>query len=53
MLVLLAWVIGGVLALFGALTYSKLGARRPDAGGLYEFIRDGFGGGPAFLFGLA
>jgi basic amino acid/polyamine antiporter, APA family len=53
MLALSAWVIGGVLALFGALTYSELGARRPDAGGLYIFIRDGFGNGPAFLFGLA
>jgi basic amino acid/polyamine antiporter, APA family len=53
MLALSAWVIGGVLALFGALTYSELGARRPDAGGLYVFIRDGFGSGPAFLFGLA
>jgi basic amino acid/polyamine antiporter, APA family len=53
MLALSAWVIGGVLALFGALTYSELGARRPDAGGLYIFIRDGFGRGPAFLFGLA
>jgi basic amino acid/polyamine antiporter, APA family len=52
-LALSAWVIGGVLALFGALTYSELGARRPDAGGLYVFIRDGFGRGPAFLFGLA
>jgi basic amino acid/polyamine antiporter, APA family len=52
-LALSAWVIGGVLALFGALTYSELGARRPDAGGLYIFIRDGFGRGPAFLFGLA
>jgi basic amino acid/polyamine antiporter, APA family len=52
-LALSAWVIGGVLALFGALTYSELGARRPDAGGLYIFIRDGFGNGPAFLFGLA
>jgi basic amino acid/polyamine antiporter, APA family len=47
-----AWIIGGVLALFGALTYSELGARRPDAGGLYVFIRDGFGRAPAFLFGL-
>lgn len=52
LLALSAWVIGGVLALFGALTYSELGARRPDAGGLYIFIRDGFGRGPAFLFGL-
>jgi basic amino acid/polyamine antiporter, APA family len=53
LLALSAWGIGGVLALFGALTYSELGARRPDAGGLYIFIRDGFGRGPAFLFGLA
>lgn len=53
MLALSAWVVGGVLALFGALTFSELGARRPDAGGLYVFIRDGFGHSPAFLFGLA
>jgi basic amino acid/polyamine antiporter, APA family len=52
MLALSAWVVGGVLALFGALTYSELGARRPEAGGLYVFIRDAFGPGPAFLFGL-
>jgi basic amino acid/polyamine antiporter, APA family len=52
-LALSVWIIGGVLALFGALTYSELGARRPHAGGLYVFIRDGFGRGPAFLFGLA
>jgi basic amino acid/polyamine antiporter, APA family len=53
LLALSVWGVGGVLALFGALTYSELGARRPDAGGLYIFIRDGFGRGPAFLFGLA
>lgn len=52
MLAISVWVIGGVLALLGALTYSELGARRPDAGGLYVFIRDGFGHAPAFLFGL-
>jgi basic amino acid/polyamine antiporter, APA family len=53
LLALSTWVIGGVLALFGALTYSELGARRPDAGGIYVFIREGFGRGPAFLFGLS
>jgi basic amino acid/polyamine antiporter, APA family len=51
-LALSAWIAGGVLALFGALTYSELGSRRPDAGGLYVFIREGFGRGPAFLFGI-
>jgi APA family basic amino acid/polyamine antiporter len=48
---LLVWVAGGVLSLLGALTYAELGAMRPDAGGLYTYIRDGFGRFPAFLFG--
>jgi basic amino acid/polyamine antiporter, APA family len=50
---LMAWVAGGIIALFGALTFSELGARRPNAGGLYIYIRDAFGRAPAFLFGLS
>ncbi len=45
------WFVGGVLSLLGALTYGELSATRPRAGGLYVFIRDGFGALPAFLFG--
>ena len=45
------WLVGGVLSLLGALTYGELSATRPRAGGLYVFIRDGFGALPAFLFG--
>jgi APA family basic amino acid/polyamine antiporter len=45
------WFLGGVLSLLGALTYGELSATRPQAGGLYVFIRDGFGALPAFLFG--
>jgi basic amino acid/polyamine antiporter, APA family len=52
-LALMAWVAGGIIALFGALTFSELGARRPNAGGLYIYIRDAFGRAPAFLFGLS
>jgi APA family basic amino acid/polyamine antiporter len=48
---LLVWLAGGVLSLLGALTYSELGAMKPAAGGLYVYIRDGFGRFPAFLFG--
>jgi APA family basic amino acid/polyamine antiporter len=48
---LLVWLIGGVLSLLGALTYGELGASRPDAGGLYVYIRDAFGPLPAFLYG--
>lgn len=45
------WLIGGVLSLFGALAYAELGAMDQSAGGLYAYIRDGFGDFPAFLFG--
>src|SRR5712664_1183259 len=39
----LVWIIGGFLSLLGALTYAELAAANPEAGGLYVFIRDGFG----------
>jgi amino acid transporter len=52
-LLLLAWVLGGVVALCGALTYAELAAMFPRSGGIYVFIREGFGALPAFLFGWA
>jgi len=48
---LLVWFAGGILSLLGALTYGELSAMSPKAGGLYIFIRDGFGKLPAFLYG--
>ncbi len=48
---LLVWLAGGLLSLLGALTYGELSATRPQAGGLYAYIRDAFGSMPAFLFG--
>ncbi len=48
---LLVWLIAGVLSLLGALTYGELGASKPEAGGLYSYIRDAFGPLPAFLYG--
>mgnify|MGYP001608236523 FL=1 len=48
---LLVWTAAGVLSLLGALTYGELGAMKPDAGGLYVYIRDAFGPLPAFLYG--
>src|ERR1700726_3191906 len=50
-LALLVWLAGGVLSLLGALTYAELAAANPEAGGLYCYIRDGFGRLPAFLYG--
>jgi basic amino acid/polyamine antiporter, APA family len=50
-LVYLAWIVGGLLSFFGALTYAELGAVRPFAGGEYVYIRDAYGPLPAFLYG--
>ena len=49
--VLILWVIGGLLTLAGVLCYAELGARRPQAGGTYVYLREAFGQLPAFLFG--
>jgi amino acid transporter len=46
----LAWVIGGVACLCGALVYAELAARYPETGGEYTFLRRGFGEGVAFVF---
>jgi APA family basic amino acid/polyamine antiporter len=48
---LLVWLAGGALSLLGALTYAELAAANPEAGGLYCYIRDGFGRITAFLYG--
>jgi basic amino acid/polyamine antiporter, APA family len=48
---LLVWLVGGVLSLLGALTYAELAAAKPEAGGLYCYIRDAFGRVSAFLYG--
>lgn len=50
-LVYLAWIVGGLLSFFGALTYAELGAVRPFAGGEYVYIRDAYGPLPGFLYG--
>ncbi len=50
-LAVVVWLAAGILSLLGALTYGELGAAKPDAGGLYVYIRDAFGPLPAFLYG--
>src|SRR6202049_5370021 len=50
-LVYLAWIVGGVLSLAGAITYAELGAMKPQAGGEYVYIRDAYGPLPGFLYG--
>jgi basic amino acid/polyamine antiporter, APA family len=49
--VLLAWVLGGIIALFGALTIAELAGALPRSGGVFAYILEAFGPLPAFLFG--
>jgi basic amino acid/polyamine antiporter, APA family len=50
-LVYLAWLVGGLLSFFGALTYAELGAMKPQAGGEYIYVRDAYGPLGGFLYG--
>lgn len=50
---LLVWIVGGVIALCGALTLAEVAGALPETGGLYVFIREAWGRLPAFLFGWA
>ena len=49
-LVYLAWMAGGLLSFFGALTYAELGAMKPQAGGEYVYVRDAYGPLAGFLY---
>ena len=51
--VILAWVLGGVLSICGSLVLTELAVRHPKTGGLYVFIREGFGDASGFVFGWA
>ena len=46
-----AWIVGGLLSIFGAISFAELGAAMPEAGGEYAYLRCGFGPIWGFLFG--
>lgn len=48
---LIVWSVGGLFALCGALTLAELAGALPKTGGMYAYIREGWGRLPAFLFG--
>lgn len=50
-MVLLCWLVGGLIALAGALCYAELAAQMPRAGGEYVYLREIYGPLPAFLCG--
>lgn len=50
-LLMLLWVIGGITALAGALTYSELAARLPNSGGEYNYLKEIFHPSIGFVAG--
>jgi amino acid transporter len=50
---LAVWVIGGLVVLCGALAFGELAASMPETGGMYVYLREGWGRPYAFLYGWA
>lgn len=50
-IILSFWLVGGLLSLFGALTYAELGTMFPRSGGIYVYLYEGLGEVVAFIFG--
>ena len=49
---LVAWLVGGIITLFSALTYAELGTLFPKTGGYYVYLRKAYGRRIAFLSGI-
>jgi basic amino acid/polyamine antiporter, APA family len=49
--ILLCWVLGGIIALCGALTVAELAGAMPRSGGIFAYLLEAYGPLPAFLFG--
>lgn len=49
--VLIVWILGGVIAMTGALTFAELGAMFPKSGGVYVFLKEAYGDLVGFLYG--
>ena len=50
-MVFAVWIFGGLLTLFGALTYAELAAALPEAGGEYAYLREAYGPFFGFVYG--
>src|SRR5256712_10461795 len=50
-LTFVAWILGGVVALLGALCFAELSTRHPAAGGKYVYVREAFGPRAGFVVG--
>src|SRR5579871_792593 len=50
-LIILCWVLGGIVALCGALTIAELAGALPRSGGIFAYLLESYGPLTAFLFG--
>lgn len=50
-MMLAVWIIGGLIVLCGALAFAELAASMPETGGMYVYLREGWGRPYAFLYG--
>ena len=53
LMMLAVWIIGGLIVLCGALAFAELAASMPETGGMYVYLREGWGRPYAFLYGWA
>ncbi|MDX2231645.1 MAG: amino acid permease [Leptolyngbyaceae cyanobacterium bins.349] len=53
MMLLLAWLFGGIISVIGALCYAELATTYPSVGGVYDYLKRAFGTNVAFLFAWA
>jgi len=49
--ILVCWVLGGIIALCGALSVAELAGAMPRSGGIFAYLLEAYGPLPAFLFG--
>jgi APA family basic amino acid/polyamine antiporter len=49
--ILSAWIVGGIITMLGAFTYTGLASMTTESGGIYEYLRLSYGNFFAFLFG--
>jgi amino acid transporter len=52
-MMLAVWIVGGLVVLCGALAFAELAASMPETGGMYVYLREGWGRPCAFLYGWA
>jgi APA family basic amino acid/polyamine antiporter len=52
-LIAAVWIVGGLMAMAGALTFAELGGMMPGAGGVYVYLSEAYGPLFGFLYGWA